>query len=389
MLGQERTSKDKGVVNKRNGGLIIRCLAAIVEVTPREALVLPHQNVTFLCKVAERIQYCRMEVPGLKPLNLNQNFPPFEGVVYHGKGLSAGHCGMTLENVKDINNGVVKCTLGVQSEPQESSAIMHLLVAKPPRLPQLEIFQMSDHYWAYKVGDVIRATCFVRDGRPVANITWYLNDEIIPNSFLSPATIISGTHDDLQTIHQNLSKKLQPSDNGRTLKCISNHPANTAVSVASRQLNVTYSPIPQPNPIDKFGYILGKEGIVSLIIEANPKPHLEWTIRDQVIKAGGHDNTGRIKAEELHDLGQGSYEAILIIADIQKHDTETQYILKAYNDMGSYDYVILISTSPEPEDLELGVLSIIAIVITVLILLLIVFLVIFARVTGRWCFSGR
>ncbi|KAK4878773.1 hypothetical protein RN001_011279 [Aquatica leii] len=363
------------------------CLAVFVEVTPKEVLALPYQNVTFLCKVAVPIQYCRMEVPGMTPLNLKPNSPPYQGVGYHGSGLQAGQCGITIDNVKDVNNGIIKCTLGVTTEPQESSAIMHLVVAKPPRSPELEILQNSD-YWAYKVGDVIHATCTVRDGRPVANLSWYLDDELLPNSVLSPPMIISGTQEELQTVYQNLTKKLQSTDNGRSLKCVSNHPAITSNNFAYRQLNVTYPPIPQSNPIDKFGYILGKDGIISLIVEANPKPHLEWIIRDQVIKAGGHDSTGRIKAEELRDLGRGLYEAVLIIADIQKHDTETQYILKVYNDMGNYDYVILISTSAEPEDLELGVLSIIGIVIAVLILLLIVFLVIFARVTGRWCFSG-
>lgn len=41
--------------------------------------------------------------------------------------------------------------------------------------------------------------------------------------------------------------------------------------------------------------------------------------------------------------------ANLKIAAISKQDTETQYILTAYNDMGTQDYTILISTSPEPE----------------------------------------
>ncbi|KAF5299127.1 hypothetical protein FQR65_LT09485 [Abscondita terminalis] len=107
----------------------------------------------------------------------------------------------------------------------------------------------------------------------------------------------------------------------------------------------------------------GKDGIISLVIEANPKPHLERSIRDQLIKKKRSRHHRSDKAEELRDLGRGLYEAVLIIADIRKHDTETQYILKVYNDMGSYCYVILISTSAELEDLEIGVLSIIGIVI--------------------------
>lgn len=47
--------------------------------------------------------------------------------------------------------------------------------------------------------------------------------------------------------------------------------------------------------------------------------------------------------------GQGVYEANLRIPAITKQDTETQYILTAYNDMGSQEYFVQISTSPEPE----------------------------------------
>lgn len=60
--------------------------------------------------------------------------------------------------------------------------------------------------------------------------------------------------------------------------------------------------MPQSNPIDKFGYVLGQNGIIALELEANPRPHLEWNIRDQTIKEGGHDSTGRIKADEIRDL---------------------------------------------------------------------------------------
>lgn len=56
--------------------------------------------------------------------------------------------------------------------------------------------------------------------------------------------------------------------------------------------------------------------------------------------------------------------ANLKIAAITKQDTETQYILTAYNAMGTQDYTILISTSPEPEG-------------TVLLLLLFILLLLF------------
>lgn len=47
--------------------------------------------------------------------------------------------------------------------------------------------------------------------------------------------------------------------------------------------------------------------------------------------------------------GRGRYEANLRIAAIKKEDTETEYVLRAYNDLGTQEYRFKISTNPEPE----------------------------------------
>lgn len=127
-------------------------------------------------------------------------------------------------------------------------------------------------------------------------------------------------------------------------------------------------PQPLPNPIDKFGFAIGKLGVISLEIQANPAPHLEWTVRDEKIVEGSTDRSGRIEAATVKDLvgewawlfrktskflfffqGNGIYEATLRIASITKQDTETQFRLSAYNTMGKQDYYVQISTEPEPE----------------------------------------
>lgn len=108
-----------------------------------------------------------------------------------------------------------------------------------PRAPQLEVSQDLDHQWAYKLGDVLRASCIVRDGRPVANISWYLDDEPLYGDSLTMPTVLDLDKEDLHTIMQNLTRMLQPSDNGKILRCVSMHPAITGNNIASRQLNVT------------------------------------------------------------------------------------------------------------------------------------------------------
>lgn len=61
-------------------------------------------------------------------------------------------------------------------------------------------------------------------------------------------------------------------------------------------------PQPLPNPIDKFGFAIGKLGVISLEIQANPRPHLEWTVRDETIVEGSTDRSGRIEAASVKDL---------------------------------------------------------------------------------------
>lgn len=93
---------------------------------------------------------------------------------YYGEGLDAGQCGFTVHRAKDDNNGEIKCTLGIASEAQESVGTMSLVVARAPKLPELDLSRGADDLNVYKVDDVLRATCVIRDGRPVANISWYL-----------------------------------------------------------------------------------------------------------------------------------------------------------------------------------------------------------------------
>ncbi|XP_074039691.1 fasciclin 3 isoform X2 [Leptinotarsa decemlineata] len=368
---------------------ISELLAAQVDIQRKELLVLPGQNATFLCRVSVPLQYCRIELPGSRNFNLNKQASPSSEIAYYGEGLDAGQCGFTIQRVDDRDNGNVKCTLGIPSEPTESVGIMQLIVAKAPKTPELDISRGTDSLRVYKVNDVLEASCIVRDGRPVANISWFLDDEPINESILKMPTVVEMAKENLQSKLQNLTKVLQPTDNGRSLKCVAFHPAYPGGrQETKRQLDVKFAPLPTYEPIDKFGYQIGKVGLVNVTIEANPKPQIEWTIGGQKVREGSTDNTGRIEAEAVRELGRGRYEANLRLAAINKQDTEIDYILTAYNDMGSQEYRIKISTSPEPEGLELGIGVIIAIVVVVLFVILLVSILIFAKISGRWCFSG-
>ncbi|XP_056633985.1 fasciclin-3 isoform X2 [Diorhabda sublineata] len=381
-------------------GLMQALWAAQVDVVNKELLVLPGQNATFLCRVGVALQYCRIELPGGRTFNLNKQLPSNSEVSYYGNGLDAGQCGVNIHQVTEKDNGAVKCTLGIPSETAESVGTMSLIVAKAPKQPELDLSRGTDSLRVYKINDVLEASCIVRDGRPVANISWYLDDEPIDNMALRMPTVIDLAKENLQSTVQNFSRVLQPIDNGRFLRCVAFHPAYPGGhSETKRQLDVKFPPLPIEDPIDKFGYQIGKVGLINITIEANPKPRIEWTVGGQLIKEGSTDNTGRIEAEAIRDLERGRYEANLRLAAVTKQDTEVEYILTAYNDQGSQTYRIKISTSPEPEGfkkffrqkiygVELGVGAIVGVVVLVLFIILLVSILIFAKMTGRWCFTG-
>lgn len=112
-----------------------------MEVTPREVLVLPGQNVTVMCRMSVPLQYCRVEIPGMRPLNLNNKLSNAE-VSYYGSGLGAGHCGFTLNHATEKNNGDVKCNLGIETEAMESTGTAQLIVASKCRLV-LEVSELK------------------------------------------------------------------------------------------------------------------------------------------------------------------------------------------------------------------------------------------------------
>ncbi|XP_060534314.1 fasciclin-3 isoform X2 [Cylas formicarius] len=365
------------------------CWGAQVDVEKKIQTVLPGQNATFMCRVAVPLQYCRVEIPGLKTLNLNRGISNAD-VSYYGQGLDAGQCGFVIHRAEDRNNGDVKCTLGIASEAQESVGTMSLIVARSPKAPELDLSQGTDHLVVYKVDDTIQASCIVRDGRPVANISWFLDNEPIDNSELSMPTVIDLAKENLQSKIQNLTRRLRASDNGKYLRCVAYHDGYPGgISETKRQLDIKYGPLPQRQPIEEFGYEIGKVGVINVTVEANPKPQIEWSVDGQKIREGSHDNTGSMEAEVARDLGNGRYLVSLKIARISKLDTDKEYILTAYNDMGSQDYRVKISTNPEPKGFEFGVASVIGIVVAILFIILVVSIVIFAKVTGRWCFSGN
>ncbi|XP_023309628.2 fasciclin-3 isoform X1 [Lucilia cuprina] len=378
---------------------IIMCILAIltdslaraqVTVEPNTAVLNEGDPTELLCRYAHHtITYCRIEIPGeSKIFNLSPEWNKTPGFTYFGKGLQAGECGVSIQRVKALNNGQVKCNLGVEGE--ELSGTIDLVVALRPKQPLVELITKPDREGYFNAHSNFQARCIVPEGRPAANITWLIDNQPADKR-VGPLDVTSNNPNglELSTTIQEIQWTLTPEDNGRKLVCRSHHQTdreNLPPQEGSFNLLVRYSPIQQEETL-VYGLYLDQTVTVNLTIRSNPAPIVEWTIDGNVIRQGEQD--GRFSVFEPVYLGQDMYNVTLIIAGLTLEDTTKTYNLRASNALGYADYTVRISSSATPPASGLEIGAIVGIVVAVAILVLIVLLVLFARATGRWCFGGK
>lgn len=146
----------------------------------------------------------------------------------------------------------------------------------------------------------------------------------------------------------------------------------------------------RPQPIQEsrvYGLPLGQTALVNITITANPRPRIEWAVDDKKIREGSQ--TDRYAAYQPVDLGNGIYNVTLAIGGLTVEDTMKTYYMKAFNEVGQEDYAIQISSSPHISGTGIDIGSIVGIIIGIAVLLLVIVVIIFARSTGKWCFSGK
>lgn len=60
---------------------------------------------------------------------------------------------------------------------------------------------------------------------------------------------------------------------------------------------------PQPQPtIERFGYVVGRQGIVNVTVYANPRPHFKWRVNNEMITEGNPDESNRLETSTAVDL---------------------------------------------------------------------------------------
>lgn len=148
--------------------------------------------------------------------------------------------------------------------------------------------------------------------------------------------------------------------------------------------------IVRPQPIQEnrvYGLPLGQTALVNITITANPRPRIEWAVDGK--RVGEGRQIERYEAYQPVDLGNGTYNVTLAIAGLTIDDTTKTYYLKASNEVGQQDYAVQISSSPHISETGIDIGSIIGIIVGIAVLLVIIIVIIFARSTGKWCFSGK
>ncbi|XP_032294312.1 fasciclin-3 isoform X2 [Drosophila virilis] len=361
-----------------------------VNVEPNTALLNEGDRTELLCRYGRAINYCRIEIPGeQKVLNLSPVWSKTPGFTYYGAGLNAGQCGVSIERVKASNNGQVKCSLGVEGE--ELSGTIDLVVALRPQQPIIELISKANRDGFFNEDTEFHARCIVRDGRPPANITWYL-DNMPANKRTNPLQILATPTNDnveLSTSVQEIQWHLGPEDSNRKLVCRSHHQTDresVPPQEAAYIINVRYAPVRQPEA-SVYGLYLEHTAIVNITIRASPPPTIKWTIDGAIVSQGRSE--GRYSAYEPQYVGNDEYNVTLAIAGLTLEDTTKTYYLDASNELGTTNYQVRISSSSKPPSTSLDVAAIVGIVVAVAVLVLIVLLLVFARATGRWCFGGK
>ncbi|XP_074097505.1 fasciclin 3 isoform X5 [Cotesia typhae] len=363
-------------------------LSSSVDIQPSgQVAVRVGEPLKIMCRVGLPLINCRVQIPTLDSMFLLPNQNANDGIEYYGDGLQTGQCGVYIHSVQKQFDGRFLCAVLTNSSRNELANTVNIVVAKPPKAPQLLLSpgRLSGRN-VYKNGEKLEISCISLEGRPAANISLFLDDQPLEREFGSNVYDSNGNENSLSV--KNISYTIKSSDNGKMVRCISHHLALDRPQESTRQLVVHYPPQPQP-PVELFGFVIGREGTINLTVKAYPRPRFVWNINGEKINAGSPDITNRLQSSSAVEVAKDEWRLELKIDSVQKSDTEKEYKLEARNDEGAEEYRILLSTSAEPEGVDLDAGYIIGIVVGILVIIVLSFLIIFARATGRWCFAAR
>lgn len=195
-----------------------------------------------------------------KAFVLSEKLNKQPGFVYYGSGRSNGQCGISIRQVQTRNGGPVTCNMGIEGE--ELTQTVQLTVAReclgwnfemklsfnldrrpklsfslalppavPPLRPKLEIVsatatgeKRSIRNASFEIDEQVSVKCVSPNGRPAAQLAWYLDEVPLSGDNVGPAETIKSPSKGNQTVElytaiQTIVLHMRATDDNKTLVC--------------------------------------------------------------------------------------------------------------------------------------------------------------------------
>ncbi|KAF4523024.1 hypothetical protein B566_EDAN007454, partial [Ephemera danica] len=158
-----------------------------VDVDPAQQERREGDEFRFVCRVGQAIDTCRIELP-------THNFYIFKNgskstdpqvYDYFGNGLQVGDCGLLLHKIDLTHHGVFKCIMSFPHSIAQAHGQTQLIVAKSPQSQEMTPIGKE-----LRTGDKLNATCKVKNSRPAAKISWFIDDEPITSGVSTSEVIV-------------------------------------------------------------------------------------------------------------------------------------------------------------------------------------------------------
>lgn len=315
----------------------------VADADPKYVATQAGQSINLLCRVAQPVSTCRFQIPG-EPLDIKLN-PTWsarnDNFQYFGNGLDQGQCGVTIKSVREEYHGNASCILDPNDGGTDAVGIIEIVIAKAPLAPQILLSNQE----TLESGEYLDAECSSVDGRPAANITWYLNDQPLgPGQSEIVDSSNAGTT--YYTVYSKLHYQMKPEDHTTNLICRAYHPGYPeGFSDTKLNLNINFRPVALPETVISGLELGSSANIGPVTIHANPRPTVKWTVDGTVINQG--EQTQRYVANEPVQVGVAMWNVSLTAIELTLQDTTRTYKLRASNAFGTTDYSIRIGGSQD------------------------------------------
>lgn len=318
---------------------------AIETIPPKLYVKTLTKDVSLLCRSSKPATACSVKIPGFTGTYDVHNLP--DGLGYYGNSLGQGDCGIIFYTFKSVNEGKFQCNMTVGGEVFMES--IEVLIPITPEPTDIEIGEKTIvEQGAFAPNQTLNVKCTSKDGLPVANLTWLVDDERIDGSMVGPLELserVDKKGKKLTTVTQELNYFITSKDHGKKIICRAEHFAiNKGFYRAFLPLSIRFPP--ERIPTIYIGD--GEHTMVNITIRANPRPTTSWKINGMMVIEG--QSSGPYQAYYPRDMGFGNY---LVLLRINERTEQTEiFELTATNDLGSQVYVIRASKQgAEPEEL--------------------------------------